>query len=350
MDANVANLVNTFSDSSDNSSITSSDGSGDFWALPDLDSNANNVGLDSPTSIDTVFKSFIRGKGKDKEPETEATPSSSSDYQALPLSTKSGKTPLALANTEELDSDGDYINADELEDYESSNEDKDEEGEKGGKGEKDVPGPSPIFWDKKLAWKTFLPTRKLVKRDYFLFYHLPLAARTCFFRHVLVKPYPLTPYEYRKASSTVPTTMASYSKGCEAPELAIIQALCNPHNSFTTHLRDEARNVLYGENRFIFADPKSLASFLSLLGADCIGKMQVGKTLMAMNGFWERVETGMPGANWMRRWGPGMIMKMKGARVVEVKEMEGNESERKGQGKEKEEPIQKLLEGWLVNK
>ncbi|KAI4125806.1 MAG: hypothetical protein LQ347_005224, partial [Umbilicaria vellea] len=125
----------------------------------------------------------------------------------------------------------------------------------------------------------------VIKRKLFRMTDLPPNVLRRIFKHILVPAEMVIPYRYQSDSSL--DSVLHTSNAVAKPDTNVLVAFCS-RNRATAAVCDEARNVLYNDNTFLFHDPRDFIHFVSTVGWENIIRLNFKRNIRFRHDFFER--------------------------------------------------------------
>lgn len=141
------------------------------------------------------------------------------------------------------------------------------------------------------------------------FLDLPKQVRKKVLGFVLVVDQELVPYHYVKDEIVHNVGLR------KKPELSILLALSSSKDKTVKRCLDDAKNILYRDNIFLFRKPNELIMFLGTIGRDNMARMKMGKNLLLTDTFFYKKRQYDMEMKWLIRWGRDLLFAMKGRNI-----------------------------------
>lgn len=145
----------------------------------------------------------------------------------------------------------------------------------------------------------------IVVRPRFRIHSLPAPVIRQIFSHVLTQEV-IVPYRYH--SDPFLRTLLHQTGHLSPPTTNLLVALCSQRL-----LLDEARNVLYNSNKFLFRAPQDFIHFVSAIGPDNLARLHPHKNLLFTPTFFPSATPAE--THWLATTGPRAIRLMDGLRA-----------------------------------
>lgn len=126
-----------------------------------------------------------------------------------------------------------------------------------------------------------------VKRKLFRMTSLPPNVLRQIFKHVLVPANVVIPYRYH--ADPILRSLLHATGALAKPDTNVLVAFCSRNRAIAA-VCDEARNVLYNDNTFLFRDPRDYIHFVGAIGWENLTRLNSDRNILFSHDFFLRAD------------------------------------------------------------